>query len=238
MRAPRRADPAHAVRQARGRKPDLGVAKGETDLAEDGIRGEAQPVDHQFDMAAGEARIDRVEHALDPDRRLRQSAMNMVARPSISPPSTFAMMMAKRAPSMPGDQPFAAVDDPFVAFAPGGGLQKRRVGACAAGLGHDEAGAVAARQRREVALSLVRSRHDVQEMHVAFVGRRAVKRDRPEQRIAGRLEDDGLRHMPQSVPAIRLRRLRREDARGAGQVVELEPKRIGRTMRRPARACS
>ena len=50
-----------------GGEPDLGVAEALADLTEHGVGRQAQVLQLDYAMAAGEARIHRVERALDAD---------------------------------------------------------------------------------------------------------------------------------------------------------------------------
>jgi hypothetical protein len=106
----------------------------------------------------------------------------------------------------------------------------------AVGLGHREDGADRAGDERAQPPLLLRFGPDpVQQVRVALVGRLDVERQRPEQAVAGRLEDD--RHAavvkPEAAPGDR--RVRREQPRGAGALDELEAQRVARTMRVLAR---
>ena len=83
-------------------------------------------------------------------------------------------------------------------------------------LGHGEAGADRALdQRAQVPLLLRLGRHDVQQVHVALVGRGAVERDRAEQAAPRLLEDDGHLAHAEPQPAPLPRDMRRVEARGA-----------------------
>ena len=110
-----------------------------------------------------------------------------------------------------GDEPFAAADDPFAAFLLGGGADHGRIGAAAGRrLGHGEGRFDLAFNDRPQPPFLLRRRADTrQQIHVAVVGRRAIDRQRAEQRarrflIDRRPGDDRQRHAAEF-----LRRLRR-----------------------------
>ena len=83
-----------------------------------------------------------------------------------------------------GDEPLAAVDDPLVALLSARVRIMLGIGAAAGrGLGHGEGGAHLAVDDRLQPPVLLRRRADLREhIHVAVVGRRAVERDRPEDR--------------------------------------------------------
>ena len=70
-------------------------------------------------------------------------------------------------------------------------------------------------------------------MHVAFVGGEAVERNRPERRIAGRLEDDRLAAVIEPEPAPIAADMRAEEPRLAPERDELAPQLLGR----PVRVC-
>ena len=65
VRADRRAQPAHAVRQARRREAHLRVAEALADLAQHVVAGHAQVLDVDDGVAAHEARVHGAEHAAD-----------------------------------------------------------------------------------------------------------------------------------------------------------------------------
>ncbi len=67
VRAPRRAEPAHAMREPRRRQSDLRVSEALADLAEDIARRNAQIVEPHDTVAARKARVEAVHRALDDD---------------------------------------------------------------------------------------------------------------------------------------------------------------------------
>jgi hypothetical protein len=69
VRAARLAEPAHAVRQARGRKPHLRIAKALADGAEHVARGHAQAVEASTPCPPVKAAVHGVHAALDADAR-------------------------------------------------------------------------------------------------------------------------------------------------------------------------
>ncbi len=115
-----------------------------------------------------------------------------------------------------GDEPLAAMDDPFATTALGAGADHAGIGAAAGRrLGHGEGRAhLALDDRAQPALLLGRRAGARQQVHVAVVGRHAVERERPEQRarrlfVHRRPGDDRQRHA-----AELLGRLRRPQASG------------------------
>ena len=70
VRAPRRAEPAHAMRQPRRRQPHLRVAKALARLAENIAGRHAQIVEPHHRVAAGERLVEAVHGAHDLDARL------------------------------------------------------------------------------------------------------------------------------------------------------------------------
>ena len=67
-------------------------------------------------------------------------------------------------------------------------------------------------------------------MHVALVRRGAVQGERPEQRVAGRLEDDGLTPNVQSAAAPLLRHVRRKQSGVAGLLLQRSAQIVRRVM--------
>ncbi len=117
-----------------------------------------------------------------------------------------------------GDEPFVAVDHPAVALPLRAGADHAGIGAAARrGLGHGEGGPhLALDDGPEPSLLLRRRSDERDEVHIAVVGRRAIERERAEDRAVGLLvhrrpADDRQRHA-----AVGLRRLRRPQARGLG----------------------
>ena len=112
----------------------------------------------------------------------------------------------------PGDVPFATADQIVVAVARRIGRQLARIGAGPVRLGHHEAGPRTLAQRLEELFALIGIRHHVEKMLIAFVRRRAVKRQRAEHGITRRLEGDRAPAMRQVLAAIVGWGVRREDA--------------------------
>ena len=155
-------------------------------------------------MAARHVLVERVEHPLDMNagrvhRRQKHRGAGRAAGVALVPRHDDGEAGADRA----GDQPFLPVDDEIVAVAARRGHQHRRVGAgTRGGLGHHEARADPARGERPQPLFLLALLGDLlEEVHVAFVGGEAVERDRPQRRIAGRLENHGLAAVVEPEPA-------------------------------------
>ncbi len=118
----------------------------------------------------------------------------------------------------PGDEPFVAVDHPVVAFLLGTGADHAGIGAAAGRrLGHGEGGTHLALDNRLEPFVLLRRRADAREqVHVAVVGRRAIKRERAEDRAVRFLVHYGPAHDRQPHAAVILRRLRRPQTLGLG----------------------
>ena len=136
-----------------------------------------------------------------------------------------------------GDQPFAAVDDEAVAVGLGAHLQHGRIGAGAAvGLGHGEAGAyLAGREALQILLALRGRRDHIEQMDVALVGRMKVQRDGAEDGVAGRLEDDGLLEVRETLAAEVLGTVDAEQAGCLGGGVEVAAQVLGDAVMPPAR---
>jgi hypothetical protein len=105
----------------------------------------------------------------------------------------------------------------MIAVQAGKGLHHRRIGAGPAvggRLGHEEGGARGSRDQRLQKSPFLLLRRDLaQEVHIAFVGRHHVERDRPERRQAGGAQhQEGLRVA--QMPAVR-QDVRRQQAGGA-----------------------
>ncbi len=128
MRPPRGTQPAHAVGQTRRGQADLRIAKALADLPQHRVAIDAQIVDIDLCMAAGEAGIQRVEHPHDLHRRVRQR------RHEHGGTDVLALLVhrvchddADGGALGPGDQPLPAGDAPSVAVRPchrlhGGGV--------------------------------------------------------------------------------------------------------------------
>src|SRR5882672_9829763 len=69
LAAPRRTEPAHAVRQPCRSKPNLGIAEALTDLPQHAIRRDADAIERDFGVTAGRVRVDRLQHAVDAKSR-------------------------------------------------------------------------------------------------------------------------------------------------------------------------
>ena len=214
-RAPRKSEPAHAVRQPRRRKARLREAEAETDLAEHGIVGHPAVVEHELGVPAGERAVDRRDAPLDAHAGFAPSTMNIDApRSPASSSSVRAMQITKAAPSAPVTkrlrplmlQPPARAGPRCAA--PRIRARSRRW------LAHRERRARAARRERpQQALALLVAADDLEQVHVALVGGRAVQRGRPEQAVAGLLEHGGLRAHVEAETAVAPRDGRRQEAR-------------------------
>ena len=113
VRAPHGAEPAHAMREPRGRQAHLRVAKALAHFAEDRIGRHAQPIEAHDAMAAGEALVERVHRC---------------ARPRCPPHSCRTGTSSRRRRRLrhddregravgAGDEPLAAIDHVVVAVA-------------------------------------------------------------------------------------------------------------------------
>ena len=110
-----------------------------------------------------------------------------------------------------GDEPFAAVDHPFVAIPGCSGQHHRRVGTGAGrGFGHHDGRArLAIDDRLQPAFFLLLGRDFVQHRHVAVVGRCAVEDNRAEDRVVHFLVARGHADDVESLAAALFRHLRR-----------------------------
>ena len=121
------AEPAHAVRQARRAEADLRVFETFAGRAEHLVGGYAKVLDLDLGMAAGHRTVDRIEHALDADRGIRQ----------VDEEHARAVVRLRHDDADPGalgagDERLASVDDPVIAVESTRGLHHRRIGARAA----------------------------------------------------------------------------------------------------------
>ena len=120
------------------------------------------------------------------------------------------MTMKCAASAGAGDEPFAAADHPFAVFLLGKGADHARIGAAARRrLGHGEGRFDFALDDRPQPPFLLRRRAGArQQIHIAVVGRRAVDRQRAEQRarrflIDRRPGDDRQRHAAEFLGRLR-----------------------------------
>src|SRR6516162_2562717 len=103
----------------------------------------------------------------------------------------------------PSDQPFAPVDDKLLTLASRGRQQHRRVGSRAGSrFGHHKARTDLTRRHWSQPLFFLALLGDfLEKMHVAFVGGEAIECNRPEGRVASRLEHDRLAAVIEPEPA-------------------------------------
>ena len=165
--------------------------------------------------AAGERAVDRLDAPLDAHARVR-AVHDEHRRAAIAGELVVGARHAdhERGPVRARDEALAPVDAPAAGHAPSLGAERRRVGAGPRRrLAHREGRAHAAvRERAQQALLLLVAADDLEQVHVALVGRRAVQRRRAEQAVAGLLEHRGLR------PCVSRSRHRRERQRsGSGR---------------------
>ena len=124
VRAPRRAQPAHAMRQPRRRQPHLGVAEALARLAQDVARRHAQIVEPHHRVAAREGLVQAVHRAHDLDARLVHVGEEHRRRAVLALRHDDGEARAIRA----GDEPLVAVDHPVIAVLHRRGVQRRGIG--------------------------------------------------------------------------------------------------------------
>ena len=90
-------------------------------------------------------------------------------------------------------------------------------------------------RRAKILLALGRRRDDVEHVDVALVGGVEVQRDRPEDRIARRLEDDSLLEMGKTLAAEFLGAVDAEEACSFRRRIEIAAQILGDAMMPPAR---
>ena len=138
------------------------------------------------------------------------------------------MMMKKPAPSAPVMNHLRPLTRQPPAARTRAGGQRRRVRACPGRrLGHRERRAhVAARERLEILLLLLRVGHDGEQVHVSLIRCRDVHGCRAEQRVPRLLEDRSPVRHSQAVAPVGGRRVRREDPGIPGGLLQLDPQRF------------
>ena len=201
--------------EPRRREPHLGVAVALPDLSEHLIRIDPKIVEPELVVSPGEARFQSLlpAHRLDGgvvvvDEKHRRAAAALDALGGAGHDDVELRAIVA------GDEPLAAADHPVVAVLAGGGGEHAGIGPGPVRLRHREARAdLAGGQRAEPLRLLLVVGDDFQQMHVALVGRRAVERLRPEQRVPGGLEHDGHRAHVEPEAAPLLANVRREQPR-------------------------
>ncbi len=229
MRTPRRAEPAHAVGQARRRQAHLRVLEALADLAQHVGRGYAQLLEPDDAVPAGKARVEAAHRPLDDD----------AGRVHVGQEHRRAGIFGVRHDDREcgafgaGDEPLASVDHEMIAVTRRGRGEHRRIGPRSRrGLGHAEARADRRRRERTQPPLLLRRRcHRFQQVHVPLVGRRHVQRDRAERRVAGFLERHRAPDVRQRESAVFARDVRREQP-GRARLVVQRPLQV---FRRPVR---
>ena len=184
LRADAGAQPAHAVRQARGAEADLRIFEAFAGLAEHLAGGDAQIVDGQRRVAAGHRAVDGVGNVVDADRRIGQIDQEHAGALR----SALAMTMPTAAPL----KPVMKVLRPLITqWLPSGRHVVFIIDGIGAGaalvprLGHEEGRARAAfDQRPEEALLQLGAADLAEQVHVALVGRIGVAGERAERRQA------------------------------------------------------
>ena len=221
VRAQRRAEPAHAMRQARRSQPHLRVLKAFADLAQHVVARNPQVLDVDHRVPAHEARSIVSSTPRDLERGVRQIGQKHGAVAGAI--AVRAMMIANAAPSAPVISHLRPL---MTKPLPSGSARVlRSTGSAPAPPSgsvmakHERTSPVAS--RREIFLLLRRGRNLVEQVDVAFVGRVKMQRDGPEDRITRRLEHDRLLEVREALPAVLLRRVDAEQARLFGGRVEI-----------------
>jgi hypothetical protein len=207
VRAPCSAEPAHAMRKARRRQPHLRVLETLADLAQHVGRWDAQAFEADDAVSAGEAGVEAVHRTLEHDtgcvhvRQEHRRAGILGIRHHDRERGTLRA----------GNEPLAAVDHVVVAVAFRRRCEHRRVrDRPRRRFRHAKAGANRSGRERAQPPFLLRGRCDrFEQMHVPFVRRRDVQRDRAERRIAGFLEHDRACDVRQREAAVFARHVRR-----------------------------
>ena len=222
------------MRQARRGEPHLRIAKALADPAQNLAFVHPQSVEPDDCMTPGHVLVERVQHPFDMNprrahRRQEHRRAGGSARVALVARHDDAEIGADRA----GDQPFAPVDDKLVAVAAGGRQQHRGVRSGAGSrFGHHKARADLPRRHRPQPLLLLALLGDFfEKVHVAFVGREAVERHRPERRVAGGLEHDRLAAVIEPEPAPIAPDMRAEETCLAPERDEFAPQILARPMR-------
>ena len=204
VRATRGAEPTHAMRQTRRGEPHLRVAKTLADPTQDLAFVHPQSVEPDDCMTPGHVLVERVQHPFDmnPRRAHRREEHRRAGGP------THVALVARHddaeiGADRSGDQPFAPVDDKLVTVAAGGRQQHRGVrSGTGSRFGHHETRADLPRRHWPQPLLLLALLGDFfDKVHVAFIGRKAVERHRPERGVAGGLEYDRLAAVIEPKPA-------------------------------------
>ena len=206
-------DPAHAVRESGGAEPILAEQVALPSATEHLVVVDAQVLDEDLRVAGAAVHRPDLAHLVPPfgwdvdDER----GVRGLGEVGVVLGATDQDREAGRV--RPGDEPLVSVDHPLVTVGISPGLDERRVRSRHIGFGHREARAgEALTQRLQVLLLLPLGTPMQERVHVAFVGRLAVERVRPEARL-GRL---GLHHRELDVaethPAPFLGHLREPDA--------------------------
>ena len=107
------AEPAHAVGQARGREPDLGVVEALVDGAEHRVLRDEDVLELQLAVTAEEALVEGVDVPGDPQAgRVRVDEEHRGAAPVARAPRRARHADRERRAVGAGDEPLASVDQP------------------------------------------------------------------------------------------------------------------------------
>nr|ACN62976.1 acyl-CoA dehydrogenase domain protein [Diaphorobacter sp. PCA039] len=224
VRAACLAQPAHAVREARGRQAHLGVAKALAHLAQHIAGGHAQVVKAQHAVAACKAAVHGVHVALQHDAGLVHVGQEHGGRTVLHARHDDGVVRSFCA----GDEPLAAVDHVVVAIPHGRGGQHGRIGPGAGrGLGHGEARAPVARHLAAQPALFLRGRgHLFHQVDVALVRRVNVERRGAQPGVARLFKHHGLGDMRQPQPAHVARGVGREQPGRPGTRHQLVAQRL------------
>ena len=206
--APRKAQPAHAMRQPRDAQPGLDHAHPPPLAQHEVARGDAQALEQQLAMAAMLLGAHDRDAPQDPPAGIvavKQKAAQPVARIVRGPRDQHEMLGRARA----GDEPLVAVDHVIIAVPgrgrahhPGVRARPRRR------LGHREGRSHAALgHRAQPPLLLLGRAEALDHHHVAVIGRGRVEHHRPEDRAVHLLVADGHADPPDRAPAEAFREL-------------------------------
>jgi len=202
------AEPTHAMGEPCRRQPHLRVAETLANLAEHIGGGNADILEIDHRMAAGETGVHRLHLAGDADAgsgHICQEHGGGAIRHARHDDCVIGTLGA-------GDEPFAAVDHVVGTIWCRRRQQHRRIGAGTGWrLGHGKARAcVAGDLRPQPAFLLRGARHLLHQMDIAFIRRMDIERCRPQPGIACLLEDDRLFHMAEPEAAEVARGMRRQ----------------------------
>ena len=196
--------------EPRRAKPHLGDAQAVADLEQHVVVLDFEPVEIKLAVAAMLLGAENADAAHDmPAGLVAVEQERGEAAPGIVGGARHQDEMRRAVGA--GDEPFAAVDDPFAAAALGAGADHAGIGAAARRrLRHGKGGThLAVDDRPQPALLLGRRAGAREQVHIAVVGRHAVERQRAEHRARRLLIHRRPGHDRQRHAAEFLGRLRR-----------------------------